>query len=597
MDLVVDALAVGDEPAVLLVGEQVANHANGELRLLVQTGRRLALLRLGLDLVPDVEQAAEIGLELFLGGAFGGRAHDHAVLRGLHALQQRLEPLARVVAQPAADALQVLIRRQHDVAAREAQVGGQPRALAPHRVLRDLHHDRLAGLEQLLDARRGAVDVLGAVVDLAGVQHAVSAAADVDERGLHARKHVLHAPEVDVADHRGGAGAGHVVLHEHVFLEDRDLIALAVLGDHHELVGDPRWRHDRVATTTAVSTGATACVSDAPSRATRGDLLLDRSWLRRLPLRGLAAALAAALTATLAAALTAAASSLAVAGRVDIGRGVVSLGRRGLAGKAVGIVGVDRRRLLPSTAPASAAAATLLRSSRRALAFGGLRRVPIGRLVLGVAGLGLGCSGLRLLLARLRARPWLLPRRGPAVGRLVPIRFGSLGGRARGARSAAATAATTASPAPGSAGAGLACLAVARGRIRRGRRRRLRLRCGDTSRPLGPRGRLCCGRALRHRLRCGCRLGGGCGRRRGARWPRRRRLGLDLRLHLDLAPGGGSPRRVLGRGRRRGGGCRRCGVLIHRWDHSSRVARGAGAPGEPTGTSVRPWAEPLDRAA
>ena len=131
-------------------------------------------------------------------------------------------------------------------------------------------------------------------------------------------------------------------------------------------------------------------------------------------------------------------------------------------------------------------------------ASGVLRSVVV---VLGLAGLGLGGGGLRLLLARLRARPWLLPRRGLAVGRLVPLRFGSLGGRARGARSAAATAATTASPAPGSAGARLACLAVARGWPRLVRRRRLRLRCGDASCPLGPRGRLRCCRALRRWLR------------------------------------------------------------------------------------------------
>ena len=31
-------------------------------------------------------------------------------------------------------------------------------------------------------------------VDLTGVQHSVAAAADVDERGFHRRKDVLHAP-------------------------------------------------------------------------------------------------------------------------------------------------------------------------------------------------------------------------------------------------------------------------------------------------------------------------------------------------------------------------------------------------------------------
>ena len=153
------------------------------------------------------------------------------MLGRLDPLEHRLEALARVVTQTAADALQVLVRREHDVAAREGEVRREARALAAHRVLGHLDHDRLAGLEELLDPRGRALDVLGAVVHLAGVEHAVAAAADVDERSLHAREHVLHPPQVDVADHRGRAGAGHVVLDEDVFFQDRDLVALAVLGD------------------------------------------------------------------------------------------------------------------------------------------------------------------------------------------------------------------------------------------------------------------------------------------------------------------------------------------------------------------------------
>ena len=52
--------------------------------------------------------------------------------------------------------------------------------------------------------RRGlALEAGGVPVDLAGVEHGVAALADVDERRLHARQHVLHPAEVDVADHRG----------------------------------------------------------------------------------------------------------------------------------------------------------------------------------------------------------------------------------------------------------------------------------------------------------------------------------------------------------------------------------------------------------
>ena len=476
-------------------------------------------------------------LELLLGGAFGGGAHDHAVLRRLDALQHRLQALARVVAEPAADALQVLVRREHDVAAREAQVRGQPRALAAHRVLRDLDHDRLAGLEQLLDPRRRALDVLGAVVDLAGVQDAVAAAADVDERGLHAREHVLHAPEVDVADHRGGAGAGHVVLDEHVFLEDRDLVALAVLGDHHQLVGDPR-RRQRSARDGAGRRDRCGCAwcgcrawgrprRPAP-RSSLASTASAASWSRRPPWPPLLAGCGVGAGRCRVASTSGVASSRWVA--------AVSPARPSVSSAST-VVGFfpprprpPRRRrrffgpvgeLSPSAAPACSDRSS---RSRRRRSRSRWRRPSVA------AG---AAAGAAVAVASAR------PRR--RTSRPAPLRLRSVG-RARGARSAAATAATTAPAAPGSAGARLACLAVARGWLRLVRRRRLRLRCGDTGRPLGPRGRLRCGRALRRsaqvRLRLGVRArGAGRAARRGAVAASRGRLGLDLRLHLDLAPG------------------------------------------------------------
>ncbi len=76
----------------------------------------------------------------------------------------------------------------------------------------------------------------GVPVDLAGVEHRVAAPADVDERGLHAGQHVLHAAEVDVADERRVLAARDVVLDEDVVLEHGDLDAV-VLGAHdHDAV-------------------------------------------------------------------------------------------------------------------------------------------------------------------------------------------------------------------------------------------------------------------------------------------------------------------------------------------------------------------------
>ena len=79
------------------------------------------------------------------------------------------------------------------------------------------------GLERLLDLAAVAAEPGGLPVDLTGVQHAVAAAADVDERRLHAGQHVLDAAEVDVADHRRGRRRGDEVLDEDAVLEHRDL--------------------------------------------------------------------------------------------------------------------------------------------------------------------------------------------------------------------------------------------------------------------------------------------------------------------------------------------------------------------------------------
>ena len=93
-----------------------------------------------------------------------------------------------------------------------------------------------AALQRLLDPRWAAFERAGVVVDLAGVEHGVAAAADVDERGLHARQDVLHLAEVDVADHRRRVLAGDVVLDQHAVLEHRDLGPLVALAHDHDAV-------------------------------------------------------------------------------------------------------------------------------------------------------------------------------------------------------------------------------------------------------------------------------------------------------------------------------------------------------------------------
>ncbi len=165
------------------------------------------------------------------------------VALGPDRLQNVLQPLALRVGQPAADAERLRVRHVDQEPARQADLLREPGALAADRVLGDLNDDVLPGLQDLLDATwRLPVDLF-VVGHLARVQDRVAPAADVDERGLHAGQDVLHLAQVDVADHRPGAGAGDVVLDQHAVLEHRDLIALLQLGDEHRLVRGAA--HDR----------------------------------------------------------------------------------------------------------------------------------------------------------------------------------------------------------------------------------------------------------------------------------------------------------------------------------------------------------------
>src|SRR5262249_45987997 len=79
------------------------------------------------------------------------------------------------------------------------------------------------------------------------VEEAVLAHPHVDERGLHAGEHVLHAPLPDVPDHRAAAAPLDVALHDLAVLEDGHPRLRAVDGHQDLLLQDepPRRRARR----------------------------------------------------------------------------------------------------------------------------------------------------------------------------------------------------------------------------------------------------------------------------------------------------------------------------------------------------------------
>ena len=226
------AVALDDQLGEVL-GEQVTDDPYGQVGLAVEQLRRVAGGDLPLDVLPLRLQPVDVADQLLLAGALGRGADDHAGGLPDQVGQDVLEPPALAVGQLAGDPGQVAARRVDDVAAGDRDVVGQPRTLGADRVLGDLDQDRLARLEHLLDLAVLALGAEGVPVDLAGVEHGVAAAADVDERRLHRRQHVLHPAEVDVADQRRGGVAVDVVLDQDVVLEHRDLGKIVALPDDH----------------------------------------------------------------------------------------------------------------------------------------------------------------------------------------------------------------------------------------------------------------------------------------------------------------------------------------------------------------------------
>ena len=110
-----------------------------------------------------------------------------------------------------------------------------------NRVLGDLHQNRITGLQSELDALGLAFQTGGVPIDFSRIQNCVAATSDVDERRFHAGENILDAAQVHVADHRGCAATGDVVLDEHTVFEHGDLRALTVLSNGHHAI-------DRLAT-------------------------------------------------------------------------------------------------------------------------------------------------------------------------------------------------------------------------------------------------------------------------------------------------------------------------------------------------------------
>ncbi len=242
--------------------------------------RRLRrVLRLALDVIPLLRESLDVTLQLFLGRTLGGGAHDHADARGQHLLEDLLQAGTLGVRKLAADAVHRVAGDVHEVAAGQRHLAREASTLVSDRVLRDLHEHLVPRLECVLNLARLVGTHFGCgPVDLTRIEHSVARATDIDECCFHAREHVLHTTDVDIADQRHVFVPGDVVLNEDVVLEHTDLYAVVLRAHEHLAV-------NRLATCLelALSHGhaaATRVAAFATTRTLRGETGRSLNLLR-----------------------------------------------------------------------------------------------------------------------------------------------------------------------------------------------------------------------------------------------------------------------------------------------------------------------------
>lgn len=60
--------------------DEITQHPEGEVEVLVEQGGREGDTRLFLDVLPQLAQIGDVGLEIFLAGGFGHGAHDETAV-------------------------------------------------------------------------------------------------------------------------------------------------------------------------------------------------------------------------------------------------------------------------------------------------------------------------------------------------------------------------------------------------------------------------------------------------------------------------------------------------------------------------------------
>ena len=215
-----------------ILSEQIADDTQRQIRFGVESFGGLARFHLLLDDLPLGLETVDIAHQFLGSHPFSSSAHDH----GFAVTDQFAEDLPQSgafhVRKFAGDPGQVAARGIHDVATRQGNVPGQTGTLRPNGILGDLHEHRLPGLEHLLHLAVLGGDTIGVPVHFTRVEDSVAPPPDVNERRLHAGKHVLHAPQIDIANQGCGGRAIHIMFDEDPILDHGELGVVLSLTDH-----------------------------------------------------------------------------------------------------------------------------------------------------------------------------------------------------------------------------------------------------------------------------------------------------------------------------------------------------------------------------
>ena len=115
----------------------------------------------------------------------------------------------------------------------KGDLAGQPRTLMADRILGDLHEHGISGLERLLNPAVLAGNPGGLPIHFASIKNRVASLTDINKSGFHRGQHILHPPQVHIADHGNLGVPRHVVLYEHIIFEHRDLVETVAFPHNH----------------------------------------------------------------------------------------------------------------------------------------------------------------------------------------------------------------------------------------------------------------------------------------------------------------------------------------------------------------------------